>query len=293
MLTKLPVCEMLRCRMGGVFSNAKDWMLNWVRRSPFEACLMAYGCLGLGILALTTACTTTEVVSAGYLTTFETKADYIFSPQCGICHAEQYESFNEGSVHAGLIHPGSGRMDISCESCHGPGSEHMLSGGQGNILSLRGDSQSCFKCHAEMRAQFALTNSHPVLQGQVDCADCHNPHESAVSTLEVAHNTSLGDATCLKCHAAQQGPHVFEHEAMREGCTVCHDPHGSVNERMLKIRNGVLCMQCHLSSFEDDSDRIVFGSRPHSGRYLSQGTCWSAGCHTAPHGSQVDPNLRF
>jgi hypothetical protein len=26
---------------------------------------------------------------------------------------------------------------------------------------------------------------------------------------------------------------------------------------------------------------------------VQQGTCWTAGCHTAVHGSRVSPSLRF
>ena len=59
--------------------------------------------------------------------------------------------------------------------------------------------------------------------------------------------TSILDAneSCFRCHAAQRGPHVFEHEAMREGCAVCHTPHGSVNAKLLTVRNANLCLKCH------------------------------------------------
>ena len=50
---------------------------------------------------------------------------------------------------------------------------------------------------------------------------------------------------CLKCHPAQRGPYVFEHEAMQEGCTTCHTAHGSVNAKMLTVRDSNLCLKCH------------------------------------------------
>jgi hypothetical protein len=42
---------------------------------------------------------------------------------------------------------------------------------------------------------------------------------------------------CYKCHADKQGPFVFEHAPLKvEGCTACHDPHGSANPKLLKTQ---------------------------------------------------------
>jgi len=97
--------------------------------------------------------------------------------------------------------------------------------------------------------------------------------------------------TCFQCHTAQRGPFVFEHRALREGCITCHSPHGSVNQRMLTERNQTLCLKCHFQEQKTDG-RIFIGDSDHTNR-LPQGTCWSAGCHEAPHGSQVNEHLRF
>jgi hypothetical protein len=37
---------------------------------------------------------------------------------------------------------------------------------------------------------------------------------------------------------------------------------------------------------------VYIGKVPHS-LFLQQGTCWSAGCHTAVHGSNVHPRMFF
>jgi predicted CXXCH cytochrome family protein len=273
------------------------WLVRRLVRRPLLALLASYGLYGLGVLCVSfiVACATdsTQTVPMSYLGSFNSGAEYIGSQQCATCHAEICRDFGEEASHSGLLHPGEGELDISCESCHGPGSEHMLAGGKGKIVAGGDDPRTCFQCHAEKRAQFALPHAHPVLEGKVGCGDCHDPHGSAVKTDGLAGNHSLGDASCLECHMAQRGPHVFEHEAMLDGCTSCHEPHGSVNAKMLRIRDGNLCIQCHLTTLPQVSGEVSFGSRVHSGKYLSQGTCWSSGCHTAPHGSQVDPNLRF
>jgi predicted CXXCH cytochrome family protein len=97
--------------------------------------------------------------------------------------------------------------------------------------------------------------------------------------------------TCAGCHTAQRGPFVFEHEAVREGCTTCHAVHGSVNQKMLVQRNHTLCLKCHFQQ-QTSGGLLVIGGKDHTS-FVSRGTCWSAGCHEAVHGSQIGSSLRF
>jgi DmsE family decaheme c-type cytochrome len=55
---------------------------------------------------------------------------------------------------------------------------------------------------------------------------------------------------CIKCHGDKRGPFPFEHAPVRmESCSSCHEPHGSVNPRMLTRHNvGQLCLECHTIS---------------------------------------------
>jgi predicted CXXCH cytochrome family protein len=87
---------------------------------------------------------------------------------------------------------------------------------------------------------------------------------------------------------------VFEHDALREGCTVCHTPHGSVNPKMLLERDANLCLKCHAQVPDPTRGRgvLFIGTVDHS-PYLTLGTCWSSGCHTAVHGSNIDRRMRF
>jgi predicted CXXCH cytochrome family protein len=95
---------------------------------------------------------------------------------------------------------------------------------------------------------------------------------------------------CLKCHPTQRGPYVFEHQALREGCTTCHNPHGSINAKLLVDRDANLCLRCHFEQYTGSS--ILIGGSDHTVR-LAEGTCWTAGCHEAVHGSRVNPYLGF
>ncbi len=228
-------------------------------------------------------------------------AEFVGSDACDACHGEITRDFKT-ATHARLLAKGDNAKEMGCESCHGPGSLHVQSGGAAHtIVNPRRDPQTCFQCHLEVRASFELPHHHPVLEGKMSCVDCHNPHQgraikgggtSMQQTLKGGGIAFLGEnETCFQCHTAQRGPFVWEHEALRDGCTVCHSPHGSVNQRMLNERNQTLCLKCHFEQ-QTSSGQILIGERDHSS-FLQQGTCWSAGCHEAVHGSQVSEHLRF
>ncbi len=235
-------------------------------------------------------------------------AHYVGSSACEDCHDDLCRSFKTAD-HARLIAKGKNGLDGGCESCHGPASLHVDSGGdvkppysfsagrpQAQSLSgrypletARAIENVCFQCHMDVRGQFNLPNHHPVMEGRMTCVQCHPPHKG------IAHaggSTKLmaQEENCQQCHAEQKGVYVFEHEAMNEGCTACHTPHGSVNPKLLTERNATLCLKCHFQQVKNGS--ILIGGVPHES-FLRSGTCWSAGCHEAVHGSRVSPSLRF
>ncbi len=224
-------------------------------------------------------------------------AEFVGSEACADCHESKVVRF-KGSTHSLLVGMEDKAINIGCESCHGPGSIHEESGGErGTIVNPRRSPEACFECHLDKRAQFSLPHSHPVTTGplqlttaKVSCADCHDPHEGAAVIGGGTELTSQAD-TCERCHVAQRGPFVYEHEALREGCVTCHSPHGSPNAKMLTERNATLCLKCHFQE-QIDPNTILIGGRDHSG-FLPRGTCFSAGCHEAVHGSNVDSSLRF
>jgi predicted CXXCH cytochrome family protein len=235
-------------------------------------------------------------------------AKYIGSKECEQCHEDLYRDFQTAD-HARLIAEGPNAINAGCESCHGPASLHSDSGGEVKppysftagrpqrtvhgarlaVLPDRTVETACYECHGQVRGQFNLASHHPVPEGRMTCLECHPPHKG------IAHkggSTALSarEENCLQCHPAQRGPYVFEHEAMREGCATCHQPHGSVNAKMLVARDANLCLRCHFQQNQGGVIRI--GGSDHTLR-LEQGTCWSAGCHEAVHGSRVNSSLRF
>lgn len=221
-------------------------------------------------------------------------ATFAGSESCTQCHEAITRHFPT-AAHARLIARGPNAVDVGCESCHGPASIHVESGGAARTLvNPDRNPETCYQCHSHLRGQFALPHRHPVGDGHtglgtMGCSACHDPHRG--DALRGGAALLAANATCLECHPSQRGPHIFEHEAMREGCVACHHPHGSVNAGMLTERNAILCLKCHFQH-QPAPGRIAIGAIDHTA-FLSRGTCWSAGCHEAVHGSQVSQSLRF
>lgn len=226
-------------------------------------------------------------------------ATFTGNKACYECHTNYTRSF-PSSAHA-RVHVGDAALkgQVGCEACHGPGSKHIAAGGgRGRfILNPGKDPAACLNCHLQTHAEFQLPQHHPVLEGKLNCAQCHDPHGSDIMK---ASGTGLAMArlneSCAPCHREQARPRVYEHAALREGCTACHVPHGSINAKMLVERDNNLCLKCHaqVQGGTVPVGQVVIGTINHSARgFLNRGACWSAGCHSAVHGSNVSPNFYY
>jgi len=217
-------------------------------------------------------------------------AEYVGSEECSLCHEEISNEFR-WAPHARLMLDGETGLNHGCESCHGAGSIHSEEGGSiGSIHNPGRNPAACLECHTDVASSFRLPHGHQLGASAMTCIDCHDPHGGEVTAM--GEFGSFASGKCAECHTEQSRPHVFEHEAMREGCEACHTPHGSVNDKMLRVRNSNLCLQCHYA--EDNGEFIMIGEVDHTGfGFLARGSCWSAGCHEAVHGSNVNSSLRF
>jgi predicted CXXCH cytochrome family protein len=221
-------------------------------------------------------------------------ASYAGNRACYDCHTNITRMF-PGSAHARIHIEGAPRTgQTGCESCHGPGSLHIAAGGgRGKFIVNPGkEPAACFRCHLETHAAFNLPQHHPVPEGRMNCVQCHDPHGGDIFKPGRGLAMARMNESCAQCHREQTRPVVFEHEAMREGCTVCHNPHGSISRKMLVDADPNLCLRCHAQDVQGALGGISIGAVDHS-LFLRQSTCWAAGCHTAVHGSNLDPRLRY
>jgi DmsE family decaheme c-type cytochrome len=159
--------------------------------------------------------------------------------------------------------------DVSCSSCHSV----MTARSERSLLARERVEATCYSCHGEVRAQMSKTSHHPVREGRVDCASCHNAHGSTPGLLR----TATLNETCVSCHAEKRGPFVWEHAPVRESCANCHEPHGSSNRRLLTRKDPFMCLQCH-----------SYGGHINLPRYNRVSNPYGSGCtncHVSAHGS--------
>ncbi len=230
-------------------------------------------CLGLGVFFA--SCSVFEYRPVVMTPPSIPGAAYVGSETCATCHDTEYKYFklsDHASVSIDITEEDAqaGQAE-ACETCHGPGSLHLEDTANKSWIIRANAETACFTCHLGVKGQFMLQHHHPVPEGRMFCNDCHDMHGSDVRATGGA--MLLGqDEACFKCHKEMRGPFVFEHEAMREGCSICHTPHGSINDKLLVAGSTITCVRCHIQS--------EFGAIQHSG---SNYDC--VDCHTRPHGS--------
>ncbi len=156
------------------------------------------------------------------------------------------------------------------------------------------EPELCLDCHREKRAQINYSSHHPIIERRMQCSSCHAVHGSEEDFLL---KTGEGlNELCTSCHAAQQGPFVFEHAAVEEGCTTCHEPHGAPANNLLRQNEPFLCLQCHEAHFHIGRDGISepinrpsgstgnpFGSSGWRRAFATKCT----NCHPMVHGSDL------
>jgi DmsE family decaheme c-type cytochrome len=162
------------------------------------------------------------------------------------------------------------RAEVSCASCH-----HVMERISDRALLIRDNSsEGCLTCHADVRAKLQRTSHHPVREGRLECASCHDPHGSTAPALL---RGSTANESCVSCHAEKRGPFIWEHAPVRESCLNCHDAHGSNNRTLLTAKDSFLCLQCHSYGGHINLPRYNRTSNPYS-----QGC---VNCHSSVHGS--------
>ncbi|MFN2315310.1 MAG: cytochrome c3 family protein [Gemmatimonadales bacterium] len=154
--------------------------------------------------------------------------------------------------------------DVQCESCHGPGLEHVR--------------------NPEVEANWPVARGH-VAVTEESCASCHDgTHHPYVAQWASSRHGQLnaypaGRPECAHCHEGKaairylsgQDPLYVERDegaALPITCTVCHDPHNARFAGQLRASINTpateqnLCMRCHIRVTEP-SGGSPRGNSPH------------------------------
>jgi DmsE family decaheme c-type cytochrome len=198
------------------------------------------------------------------------------SEACLHCHATRGMGEWKASVHAG---------EAGCTTCH---ASH----------AANEPEKKCATCHADVQALMFAPSHHPVKEGRMTCASCHDVHRANAGALKTVERTN---DLCLTCHAAQQGPFIFQHEPVEEDCMICHQPHGSTANNLLVANEPFLCLQCHELHFHTgyrawtDTESVTVGGKAYpnvtgpNGYQKAFGTKCTQ-CHIRVHGSDLPSN---
>jgi DmsE family decaheme c-type cytochrome len=192
--------------------------------------------------------------------------------RCLTCHQSGPQARWTGGPHERR-----GLSCISCHSVHSAASEH-------NQLKTLHDPETCYTCHASVRSKEMKVSHHPVREGLMSCASCHDPHDGTKEHLISAESIN---EKCLSCHTEKRGPFLWEHAPVRENCVTCHDPHGSNHEKLLVAKQPYLCQRCHLNTRHPGS--LYDGKNTLNGPSISNRAVENAckNCHQNVHGGNA------
>jgi DmsE family decaheme c-type cytochrome len=206
---------------------------------------------------------------------------YAGSEACQVCHEDISKAFAKNPHIAVEKDKKRGWENRSCESCHGPGSNHVENPSAETIrnpakLPVADADAACLSCHRNQPTHVGRIQSGHA-RNQVSCTACHTVHKSAEELLPRRRVTV--NAECSTCHLAQrasfQRPHKHKLPEGAMSCVDCHNPHGSILAPSLQTvsANEPGCLKCH----GDKRGPFVFEHAP-----VRLEGC--AACHE-PHGS--------
>jgi predicted CXXCH cytochrome family protein len=193
--------------------------------------------------------------------------DYVGSEACKTCHTEQFANFSK-TTHGRIAGQPNwkGKMQ-GCESCHGPGKLHVEGGGdKTKIRTFEGESpkqisENCLECHAGKEEHNNYKRGEH-WRNDVGCTSCHSPHGEIKAASETA-----------------PAPSSEKYLSSKPG-----DISRVIPEKMLKLGEPQLCLQCH-------SEVKAQFSMPFHHR-VPEGSMKCSDCHN-PHGGFEQKQARL
>lgn len=184
----------------------------------------------------------------------------------------------------GEIHPLTGvqqELNVGCETCHGPGSEHQDAFGLGKFIVTPGnltaerESVICGQCHSRPKGTYdGITGNDSPLN-----ADGKMLFPGTSRADYLAGQTSRNDATTSdlwadqhsKSHHQQYTDFIasakYRNGSALKTCTACHDVHapGTDRHQLSGTTDNTLCLSCHTDVVSGDHQVAKIGAALHAG----------------------------
>jgi predicted CXXCH cytochrome family protein len=200
---------------------------------------------------------------------------YVDNSTCTSCHEVQVKSFRQTMMgHLMMGRPRDQQESLACQSCHGPGREHIrhphkpapgfLSFRETSFTEIKIENERCLECHQNSERVFWQASTHALRN--VRCVDCHavmcpvtvteqasaQIRKSPLSTTFVNPFVVTRNETqvCMRCHLDKKMEiNLSSHMPLREGlmvCSDCHNPHGGPYPKQLRAATvNEVCFRCH------------------------------------------------
>ncbi len=204
---------------------------------------------------------------------------------CEPCHTTN-QNGNWVTVAAGFnAVPDSAYHDVQCESCHGPGANHIAGPETTQPLpSIAVDTAAtktngCAECHSGDHNPFAeewAQSAHGYAGAYKDegprdpCKNCHEGRRGMAVPLSGLDPRPSGQVVSLGTYVEAADPANIQPIV----CATCHDPHDATNEGQLRAPLGEpdttqICYRCHHRETEPEP-----GLASRRGPHGAQGAVW-------------------
>jgi hypothetical protein len=203
--------------------------------------------------------------------------------QCASCHFNGYSVSGNSTIGFsasgvadpnGEKHPVTGdhqELNIGCETCHGPGSEHVAAGGQGESivtpqnLTPERETTICSQCHSRpqgndslgIKKDGPLNSANKTMVAGTSRADFLANYTSRHDASATA-GDFWSDGLHSKSHHQQYTDFIqsamYRNGSQLETCSSCHDNHapGTDRHQLSGTSDDSLCLSCHSSVNSSD-----------------------------------------
>lgn len=191
--------------------------------------------------------------------------------KCDGCHTTGFGATKDSAT--GRWTGNYASLGVGCESCHGPGGNHVKAPSRRNVvnplqLNARQQDQLCAQCHSRLTNKSERDLAFPTgfVAGNVDLHDradfwtystqpgffwpneFANKNRQQYSDIRQSGHQRAG-VTCITCHSphSTQKGYAQVRGDKTELCSSCHRPSGTMYQGSAMAAAGVSCVDCHMA----------------------------------------------